>query len=145
MNSFRKTRNLRPISTFRLSLIALLVAASPGVFFVAPHARAQSSDGLPPYEQSLRRLSEVVGALMHLDPLCNDSKARDWYEQMDAMLKAEKVDDTRRRQLTDRFNRAYRSFARTYRTCNSQAARVTGIYHLEGQTLLTELKLKHAR
>ncbi|WP_157967598.1 TIGR02301 family protein [Cohaesibacter intestini] len=105
----------------------------------------KAAENLPPYEQSLRRLSAVVGALMFLDPLCNNTSATSWYEQMAALLDAENADDARRRNITDRFNRAYRTYARTYRSCNSQAAKITEIYHAEGQALLNQLKLKHAR
>ena len=104
-----------------------------------------AESNLPPYEQILRRLSAVVGALMYLDPLCNDTRPTAWFEQMSALLDAENADDVRRRHLTDRFNQSYRTFARTYRECNEQAEKVTRLYHTEGQALLTQLKLKHAR
>ena len=117
---------------------------SLGLVFMAA-STTNAAENLPPYEQSLRRLSTVVGALMFLDPLCNNTDANSWYEQMAALLDAENADDTRRRNITDRFNRAYRTYARTYKGCNMQAAKITDIYHAEGQALLSQLKLKHAR
>lgn len=104
-----------------------------------------ADNNLPPYEQSLRRLSSVVGALMYLDPLCNGSKPGDWYDQMGALLKAEDADDVRRSQITDRFNQSYRTLANTYSECNDQARRITALYREEGKELLTLLRLKHSR
>ncbi len=100
---------------------------------------------LPPYEQSLRRLSVVVGALMHLDPLCNKSQSQDWYQQMASLLKAENPDDVRNRQITDRFNQSFITLSNTYDACNSQARKLTDLYRQEGQELLNQLRLKHAR
>ena len=82
---------------------------------------------------------------MYLDPLCNNSNSQDWYEQMRTLMETEDADETRRRQLIDRFNRSYRNYASTYKSCNKQARMVTELYHSEGQALLTYLKLKHAR
>ena len=82
---------------------------------------------------------------MYLDPLCNNSSAQDWYTQMTALIEAENADDSRRRQFADRFNKSFMTFAKTYKSCNAQAAKVTEIYHAEGQALLTELKLRHVR
>ena len=144
--------NLRLISTFkRLSalLLPLTLVVILAAMLVTTHASlrtAAAADGnLPAYEQSLRRLSAIVGALMYLDPLCNDSQATSWRNQMAALLEAENADDTRRRQLTDRFNRSYRSYASTYQSCNPQAKKITELYHIEAQDLLTSMKLRHAR
>ena len=140
--------NLRPISTFnlpgKLTGLASGLLLACGLVLSFSH-NATAAENLPPYEQSLRRLSTVVGALMYLDPLCNQTDANNWYSQMSALLEAENADDARRRNITDRFNRAYRTYARTYGDCNSQAEKVTEIYHTEGQALLNQLKLKHAR
>ncbi|WP_319531647.1 TIGR02301 family protein [uncultured Cohaesibacter sp.] len=122
--------------------LCLLIPAFMSALSDQSHA---NENNLPPYEQSLRRLSSVVGALMYLDPLCNGSDPQVWRDQMAAILDAEDADDTRRRQLTDRFNKSYRTFSLTYKDCNSQAEKITGIYHLEGQNLLTGLKLRHVR
>lgn len=104
-----------------------------------------ADNNLPPYEQSLRRLSSIVGALMYLDPLCNDTEPSDWYEQMSALLKAEDADDVRKGQITDRFNQSYRTLANTYPKCNDQAQKITALYREEGKELLTLLRLKHSR
>lgn len=100
---------------------------------------------LPPYETQLRRLSSIVGALMYLDPLCNQSDPTSWHKTMTAILKAENPDDVRNRQLTDRFNQSYRTYSTTYSTCNSQARKVTSLYREEAGLILTNLQLKHAR
>ncbi len=135
---------MRQILTFdakaRPFILMLMLAFSQ----IAMPSRA-ADNNLPPYEQNLRRLSSVVGALMYLDPLCNRSDPKDWYFHMAALLEAENADDSRTRQLKDRFNKSYQTFSRTYRSCNEQARKITELYHKEGQALLTTLKLKHAR
>nr|WP_321459254.1 TIGR02301 family protein [uncultured Cohaesibacter sp.] len=124
--------------------MALLLTLACSLCLTPVHAKA-AENNLPPYEQSLRRLSAVVGALMFLDPLCNGSDPKDWYLQMAALLEAENADDTRTRQLKDRFNKSYLTYSSTYKSCNAQAKMITRLYHEEGQSLLTTLKLKHAR
>lgn len=127
----------RPVISTAI-LVALIVFNSAQLSYAADNT-------LPPYEQSLRRLSSIVGALMYLDPLCNGSKASDWYEQMSAILKAEDADDVRKGQITDRFNQSYRVLSNTYPVCNDQARKVTRLYREEGKELLTLLRLKHSR
>ena len=82
---------------------------------------------------------------MFLDPLCNGSDPKEWYLQMAALLEAENADDSRARQLKDHFNKSYRVYSQTYKSCNAQAKKITHIYHIEGQTLLNTLRLKHSR
>ncbi len=82
---------------------------------------------------------------MYLDPLCNNTSAKVWHDQMAALLEAENADDARSRQLKERFNRSYLVYSRTYKSCNSQARKITDLYHAEGQSLLSTLRLKHAR
>lgn len=138
-------QNLRLTSTFKSTALAVAFCATVlATSFHGSLAHAAESN-LPPYEQSLRRLSAIVGALMYLDPLCNNSQPTAWHDQMASILDAENADDARRRQLTDRFNRAYRTYALTYRSCNNQARMATDLYHQEGQDILSVLKLKHAR
>lgn len=127
----------------RLLIATLLLAA----LFVGAsiNATIAADKNLPPYEQSLRRLSSIVGALMYLDPLCNGSKAGDWYNQMNALLKAEDADEIRTSQITDRFNQSFRILSNTYPVCNDQARKITHLYREEGKELLTLLRLKHSR
>ena len=145
--------NLRPILTSSnptsqpIRLVICLIGL--GILYIGLNltlvTQTKAAENLPPYEQSLRRLGTIVGALMYLDPLCNQTSAEDWYNNMSGLLDAENADDIRRRNITDRFNRSYRTLARTYKSCNSQAAKIAEIYHAEGQALLTQLKLKHVR
>lgn len=136
--------NLRPILTFNAKAAAFLLIMT-AAFCLSPMQVKAADNNLPPYEQNLRRLSSIVGALMYLDPLCNGSDPKDWYFQMAALLEAENADDSRARQLKDHFNKSYLTYSKTYRSCNEQAQKVTRLYHAEGQSLLATLKLKHAR
>ncbi len=134
-----RTKPLRKATTLAATFaMALMLCNSP--------VRTWAADkNLPPYETQLRRLSTIVGALMYLDPLCNQSDPNSWHKTMTAILKAENPDDVRNRQLTDRFNQSFRIYSTTYRTCNSQARKVTSLYREEAGSILTNLQLKHAR
>lgn len=133
----RKTRHRARILAAPIMLALLLCSLS------LPSLAADKN--LPPYETQLRRLSSIVGALMYLDPLCNQSDPNSWHKTMTAILKAENPDDVRNRQLTDRFNQSFRTYSTTYRSCNSQARKVTSLYREEAGSILTNLQLKHAR
>jgi uncharacterized protein (TIGR02301 family) len=130
---------LRKAATFAAPFAMTLMLCSLSVPSLA------ADKNLPPYETQLRRLSSIVGALMYLDPLCNQSDPNSWHKTMTAILKAENPDDVRNRQLTDRFNQSYRTYSTTYRSCNSQARKVTSLYREEAGSILTNLQLKHSR
>ncbi|SNZ07979.1 TIGR02301 family protein [Cohaesibacter gelatinilyticus] len=132
-------KKLQKVQILALPFILMLfLCISPTMIWAA-------DKNLPPYETQLRRLSSIVGALMHLDPLCNQSDPKSWHKTMTAILKAENPDDVRNRQLTDRFNQSYRTYSSTYETCNNQARKVTSLYREEATSILTNLQLKHAR
>jgi uncharacterized protein (TIGR02301 family) len=134
-----RTKPLRKAATFAAPFAMTLMLCSLSVPSLA------ADKNLPPYETQLRRLSSIVGALMYLDPLCNQSDPNSWHKTMTAILKAENPDDVRNRQLTDRFNQSYRTYSTTYRSCNSQARKVTSLYREEAGSILTNLQLKHSR
>src|SRR5262245_17878261 len=92
-------------------LIALAVAAGP--------ARAQS--GAAPYDRDLQRLAEILGALHYLRALCNANEGQKWRNEMQALVDAETPSGERRDKLVAGFNRGYRGFQQTYRTCTSAA------------------------
>jgi uncharacterized protein (TIGR02301 family) len=96
--------------TKRLPLILVLLALSS--------APAVAVD--PPYQQQMERLSEVMGSLYFLDPLCQGSDT-DWRAEMQDLIAADEPDEDRRERLAGAFNSGYEAFARLYRTCTSSA------------------------
>lgn len=74
----------------------------------------------PPYQGEMERLSEVLGSLYFLQPLCNLGH-EDWRAQAAELIELDKPDDDRRQRLIGAFNTGYESYARSYRTCTPSA------------------------
>lgn len=118
--------------------IAAAVVAMPSV--VTP-VRAQEA----PYDDTLARLAEVLGALHHLRPLCGAPEVQTWREQMQAILDAEQASPPRRQRFVDRFNLSWRGFVAVHRTCTPAARELAERYKLEGETLGRELLTRWGR
>lgn len=88
-----------------------------------------------PYDRDLMRLSEIVGALAFLRELCAAPDAAEWPARMKAILDTEGVTQNRRDRLAGAYNRGYRGYALTYRTCTPSATEATGRYLTEGERL----------
>ena len=93
----------------------------------------------PPYEKELLRLSEVVGSLAFLRNLCASSDAAEWPKRMQALLETEGTSPGRRERLAGAYNRGYRGYALTYRTCTASATEATARYLKEGESLSRNL------
>lgn len=74
----------------------------------------------PPYQRQMERLSEIMGSLYFLQPLCGDSQA-DWRAQMADLMALDEPDDDRRQRLTGAFNQGYTAYARFHRACTPAA------------------------
>lgn len=93
----------------------------------------------PPYEPQLLRLSEILGALAFLRPLCGGNDAQDWRTKMAQLMEAEATTDPRKERLAGAYNRGYREYAQTYRRCTPAAELVIQRYAEEGGKLTREL------
>jgi TIGR02301 family protein len=90
--------------------------------------------------RDLHRLSEILGALSHLDGLCHGETAGAlWREKMSNVLGVEPGDADRRRRLVSAFNRSRREFAALYRRCTPNAEAIIDAYLAEGAELSTRL------
>lgn len=114
-------------------LVILCLALAP--------ARAQQS---VPYEGQLLRLSELLGALHHLRALCGGPEGPAWRQKMAALIQSETQDSDMREKMAGAFNRGYRTFSLTYRTCNGQARTVIENYLAEGRQLAGDLASRYA-
>lgn len=92
-----------------------------------------------PYDKELLRLSEVVGSLAFLRSLCAAPDADEWSKRMQALIESEGTSPGRRERLAGAYNRGYRAFALTYRTCTPSAEEATARYVKEGETLSRDL------
>ncbi len=74
-----------------------------------------------PYDAQLFRLAEILGTLHYLRELCGANEGQVWREHMRELTLSEGTSALRRAQLVERFNRGYRDYSRTYRTCTKPA------------------------
>ena len=113
--------------------IVLLLAASP--------ARAQSA---APFDGDLQRLSEILGALHYLRSLCGSNEGQKWREQMEALVEAEAPSGERRQKMVASFNRGYRGFQQTYRSCTPAADIAIRRYLDEGARIARDITARYA-
>lgn len=71
----------------------------------------------PPYEPQLLQLAEIMGSLAYLRTLCGGKEAQDWRNRMAALVEAEGRTPQRRDRLTAAFNRGFKAYSLTHRTC----------------------------
>jgi uncharacterized protein (TIGR02301 family) len=120
---------------------ALLLAAM--LLGTGVSARAVEG-GIAPYDRDLQRLAEILGALHYLRGLCGANEGGKWRSEMQALLDAETPSGERRDRLTASFNRGYRGFQQTYRTCTPAADLVIRRYLEEGSKISREITARYA-
>ncbi len=117
-----------------LLCIAVIVAASP--------LRAQGVSA--PYDRELQRLSEILGALHHLRAVCGANEGQLWRQEMQALVDAEAPSGERRDRLVASFNRGYRGFQQSYRSCTPAATIAISRYLEEGAKIAREITARYA-
>jgi uncharacterized protein (TIGR02301 family) len=133
----------------------LLTLAAVALCLAAPvHAQKQQKQQQPepppavtpsaPYDADLQRLAEILGALQYLRTVCKADDGQKWRDQMQALLDAEAPDGERRRKIVANFNRGYRGFQQTYRTCTPAADLVIRRYLDEGAKIAREITARYA-
>jgi uncharacterized protein (TIGR02301 family) len=104
-----------------------------------PPAAPPQLENLPPYEPQLMRLSEIMGALAYLRDLCGAKDGEAWSARMATLLDAEAPGETRRERLAGAFNRGFRGYQVTYRTCTANAQTAMERFVLEGGRLSQDI------
>ena len=112
---------------------------SPPYRWLPPHLRRTRQDrksstkrpaGAPPkalttddrpYDAQLFRLAEILGTLHYLRELCGANEGQVWREHMRELAASEGTSALRRAKLVESFNRGYRDYSRTYRSCTQPA------------------------
>jgi uncharacterized protein (TIGR02301 family) len=117
---------------FLLAFSAMAAAAQP------------SAGGRAPYESDLQRLSEILGALHYLRDLCGAREGQMWRNEMQALVDAEAPSGERRERLVASFNRGYRGFQQTYRTCTPAADYAIRRYLDEGSKIARDITARYA-
>ena len=109
-----------------------------------PEPQAPAATPAAPYDADLQRLAEILGALQYLRTVCKANDGQKWRDQMQALLDAEAPDGERRRKIVANFNRGYRGFQQTYRTCTPAADLVIRRYLDEGAKIAREITARYA-
>lgn len=112
---------------------------------LAVPAAAQNSPPAPPYEAALLRLSELMGALHYLRGLCGAPEVDAWRDKMAALIASGGGDTTKRDRLAGAFNRGYRTFEQSYRTCNISAQETIRAYLAEGARIASDLTARYGQ
>lgn len=120
-----------------LAFAAFLVLPS-GQGAAGPNLFAQA-EKVPPYEERLLRLSEIIGSLHFLTLLCHPEQGQVWHDKMVQLLDAEATTLLRRAKLIERFNSGFSGFQTSYRTCTPSATTALERYVGEAQVIVQNL------
>src|SRR5690242_19722235 len=135
--SFRKQSLRTRVKKF-LTLVSIILC-------LAVPARAQPSADTPaPFDGDLQRLAEVMGALHYLRAVCGPNEGQKWRNEIQALIDAEAPSGERRRKIVASFNRGYRGFQQTYRTCTPAADLAIRRYLDEGAKIAREITARYA-
>lgn len=105
----------------------------------AEPAPAEPESPAPPYEPQLLQLAEIIGSLAYLRTLCETREAQDWRERMAALLESEGRSPQRRERLAGAYNRGYRAYSATHRTCSDGSQEASARLAIEGEKLAKAL------
>ena len=121
------------------STVVAIIAAVAAISLAAPacaqnaagtQKQHQAPAGAPPkavatddrpYDAQLFRLAEILGTLHYLRELCGANEGQVWREHMRELAASEGTSALRRAKLVESFNRGYRDYSRTYRSCTQPA------------------------
>jgi uncharacterized protein (TIGR02301 family) len=99
----------------------LLLSGATAVVQAAPKPAIADDPDARPYDAQIYRLSEILGAVHYLRALCGADEDQVWRKEMHKLVSAEGTNALRRARLVASFNKGYRGYARTYRTCTKPA------------------------
>jgi uncharacterized protein (TIGR02301 family) len=118
----------------------LLTLALLGTGPAAAQAPAQNRAA---YETDLIQLSEILGSLHYLRPLCGGAEQGQWRVEMQALIDAAELSSEKRGLLVTSFNRGYTSYEQTYRTCTPAARLAIRRFLDEGTRLSRDIALRY--
>jgi len=126
----------------RRLLRAAALLASLAVAATAVPARAEVAAA--PFDGSLQRLAEILGALHYLRNICGADEGPKWRNEMQSLIDAEAPGGDRRAKMIASFNRGYRGYQQTYRNCTPAADLVIRRYLEEGSKIAREMTARYA-
>jgi len=98
----------------------------------------------PPYQQEMERLSEIMGSLYFLQPLCRPEATADWRAEMADLISLDQPDDDRRQRLAGAFNSGYQAYARLYRACTVSADEALTRLLVEAEQTARDIHTRYA-
>lgn len=126
------------------SFLILLSLAMTGLPARAQTTAPGQDTPAAPYDADLQRLAEILGSLQYLRTVCGANEGQKWRNEMQALIDAEAPGGERRRQIVARFNRGYRGFEQTYRTCTPAADLAIRRYLDEGAKIARDITARYA-
>ncbi|HKS86331.1 MAG TPA: TIGR02301 family protein [Pseudolabrys sp.] len=127
----------------RPHILNKLLATALILLCIVLPARAQN-DAPAPFDNDLQRLGEILGALHYLRAVCGANEGSKWRNEMQALIDAEAPSGERRRKIVASFNRGYRGFQQTYRTCTPAADIAIRRYLDEGARIARDITARYA-
>jgi len=109
-----------------------------------PQPQAPPQPASAPYDHDLQRLAEILGALHFLRGICGSNEGQKWRNEAQALIDAEAPAGERRDQMVASFNRGYRAFQQSYRTCTPAADFAVRRYLDEGARIAREITARYA-
>ncbi len=85
-----------------------------------------------------------MGALHYLRGVCDSGEGNRWRNEMQALVEAEGTTPERKARMVAGFNRGFRGFQQTYRTCTPAASTATRRYLDEGAKLSREVTARYS-
>ncbi len=111
---------------------------------VTPQPDATPPDVTTPYDPDLQRLAEILGALHFLRGICGYEEGQKWRGEAQALIDAETPAGRRHDDMVESFNRGYRGFQQSYRTCTPAAKIVIRRYLEEGAKIARDITARYA-
>jgi uncharacterized protein (TIGR02301 family) len=122
-----------------LLILAVIVTAVSG----GCTGRALAAE-VAPFDPGLERLAEILGSLQYLRGVCGANEGSRWRNEMQALMDAEAPSGPRRSTFIAHFNRGYRAYLRTYRTCTPAADLAIRRYLEEGSKIAREITARYS-
>lgn len=119
-------------------LCAVLPALLVPLFFATPSLAID-----PLYQRQMERLSEIMGSLYYLQPLCQGG-SEDWRVQMAELIALDEPDEDRRQRLAGAFNGGYTAFSRFHKSCTPSSREALVRLLDEAQRLAREIHTRFA-
>jgi uncharacterized protein (TIGR02301 family) len=108
-------------------------------------AQPQASKNAPaPFDHDLQRLAEILGSLHFLRGICGANEGQKWRNEAQVLIDTEAPGGERHEQMIASFNRGYRAFQQSYRTCTPAADFAIRRYLMEGAKIAREITARYA-